>query len=70
MRSNKSEDLRRNTAVLVWTTVLSSDPHFSPALSADSKKQENLREAYRRFEREQLPQLREVLGEVGRGIGA
>ncbi|AIZ44601.1 hypothetical protein QR90_05095 [Deinococcus radiopugnans] len=68
MKPNKSAGLRRNTAAWVWATVLSSDPYFSPALSADPGKQEALREVYRRFEREQLSRLREVLGEVVRGM--
>ncbi|MDL2344787.1 TniQ family protein [Deinococcus sp. MIMF12] len=69
MRPNRSEGLRRNTAAWVWATVLSSDPAFSPALSADCGKQDVLREVYRRFEREQLPRLGEVLGEVAREVG-
>lgn len=66
MRPTRSEGLRRNAAAWVWSEVLSSDPYFSPALSAEPGKQENLREVYRRFERGQLPRLREVLGEVAR----
>jgi len=68
MRPNRSGGLRRNIAAWVWATVLSSDPYFSPALSADAGKQEELREVYRRFERKQLPRLREVLGKVARAM--
>ncbi|WP_158679868.1 TniQ family protein [Deinococcus sp. NW-56] len=59
--SAKSAALRRNSAAWIWSEILSSHPHFSPALTAPGLNRVSAREVYRRFEASQLPALEEAL---------
>lgn len=61
LASTKSAALRRNAAAWIWAQVLSSHPHFSPALRVGAGRQGSVRDMYRRFEEQQLPTLEEAL---------